>query len=97
LTAYSESVSEFLLAYGPEGEWGQVFRIARGYLRTELYQDQKNPLRFVTIDHWDSKASWADFRAEFASEFEALDARCECFTVTENPLGSFSGIEHEIA
>jgi hypothetical protein len=51
----------------------------------------------VTIDHWDSKASWADFRAEFASEFEALDARCECFTVTENPLGSFSGIEHEIA
>jgi len=88
----ADFVAEFLRAYGPEGEWVQVFRRAKGYVRTELHQDHENPLRFITIDYWDSRASWAAFRIEFAAEFEFLDARCENYTETERQIGSFARV-----
>lgn len=82
----------FERAYGPDGEWVSLFRRADGYLRTELYRDRSQPARYVTVDHWRSKADWEAFRARHAREFEALDARCEELTLSEREIGRFEPV-----
>ena len=79
----------FERAYGPDGEWVQLFRRAPGYRRTELLRDRAEPLRYVTVDFWDSADAWGRFRREFASAFEEIDARCEEFTESEREIGRF--------
>src|SRR5438132_11957193 len=82
-------VRHFEKAYGPSGKWVALFRRAPGYLRTELHRDCSNPLRFLTIDYWESRADWEAFRSRFAAEFETLDARCERMTEWETEIGRF--------
>lgn len=50
-----EYVEAFRTAYGPEGEWVQLFRRDRGYIRTDLLADRDNPEHFMTIDFWSSR------------------------------------------
>lgn len=82
-------VDDFQRAYGPEGDWVQLFTEAPGYLRTELHRDRANPWRFVTIDYWESEGAWKAFRIRFAERFEALDARCASLTTRETEIGRF--------
>ncbi|HEU5042296.1 MAG TPA: antibiotic biosynthesis monooxygenase family protein [Gemmatimonadales bacterium] len=78
---------EFLTHYAPDGTWARLFRMAEGYLSTELYRDRSRPARFLTIDHWRSEEAFRAFRSRFAKEFEALDARCGALTGHEAALG----------
>ena len=87
-----EQLSSFETTYGPAGEWVQLFRLAPGYLRTELHRDRSRSTRFVTIDYWESRDAWAAFRARFAAEFETLDAKCEAWTTSERELGCFDPV-----
>ena len=82
-------VDEFRRHYGEGGAWTQLFRRARGYLGTRLLQDEKDPLRFVTIDNWRNAEEYGAFQAEHASEYAALDRLCEGFTVEETLIGHF--------
>jgi quinol monooxygenase YgiN len=82
-------VRAFEEAYGPEGHWVRLFRRGTGHLRTDLHRDLERPERYLTIDHWASRASFEAFRAEFAREFEELDARCERLTLSERVMGHF--------
>lgn len=84
--------SAFERAYGPSGEWVQLFRRAPGYLRTELHRDRSQPHRFITIDYWESKNAWDAFRARFAPEFDALDAKCATWATSEINLGHFEPV-----
>jgi len=86
-------VPEFRRIYGPKGEWVRLFRKAPGYVRTELLRDRANPCRFMTIDHWESLGAWEKFRAEFAEEFEDMDAKCARMTQKETGLGRFEAME----
>ena len=70
----------------------QLFRRASGYQRSVLYRDLLDPRRFVSVDYWESRAAWEEFRARFAAEFEALDARCEALTLRETELGRFEPV-----
>ena len=79
----------FREAYGAEGPWVQLFRRAPGYLRSELHHDREQPDRFVTLDYWESEEAWQAFRARFAAEYEAIDARCEALTLSEARIGIF--------
>jgi len=79
----------FERAYGSDGEWVALFRRAPGYVRTELHRDQTNPRRYVTIDYWESREAWEAFRARFAHDFEAIDARCAGWTTAETEIGRF--------
>ena len=88
----ADHVEQFLAAYGPEGEWVQLFRGREGYVRTELLRDRGNPLKFMTIDYWATAGSWQTFRREMAGEFEALDKKCEAYTVHEKQLGLFEPV-----
>jgi quinol monooxygenase YgiN len=86
---HPEHVVAFRWHYGEGGAWTQLFRRARGYLGTRLLEDQADSLRFVTIDTWSSVEEYEAFRAEYASEYAALDALCEGFTVEEALIGHF--------
>ncbi|MEZ5522022.1 MAG: antibiotic biosynthesis monooxygenase [Dokdonella sp.] len=85
----AESLAEFIRYYGPQGEWARLFQRAEGYLGTWLLQDEANPLRFVTIDRWQSKQLHEAFLDEFLLEYNALDEACESFTIRETSLGHF--------
>lgn len=88
----ADRARDFECAYGPDGDWARLFRRARGYVRTELCQDVADPLRFVTVDQWESIEAWATFRRERSDEYEALDARCEGLTVWEREVGRFTTV-----
>jgi heme-degrading monooxygenase HmoA len=84
-----EHQAAFVRAYGPDGDWVRLFRRAPGYVRTELLRDLARPARFVTLDHWESPEAFAAFRARYAAEFEAIDARCQALTLSEREIGRF--------
>ncbi|HEV2113714.1 MAG TPA: antibiotic biosynthesis monooxygenase family protein [Terriglobales bacterium] len=83
------SEAAFERAYGPAGDWVQLFRKAPGYLKTELLSDTEQPGRYVTIDHWESERAQHSFRERFAAEFEAIDKSCEALTESETLIGHF--------
>jgi heme-degrading monooxygenase HmoA len=88
-----EHAAEFAHQYGPAGAWVDLFRRAPGYLETLLLRDRADPQRFVTIDRWASAQAHAAFRASFAREYAALDARCAHLTLRESPLGDFEELD----
>ena len=87
-----DRIEEFLKAYGPEGDWVRLFRKAGGHLSTDLLESSEDPLRFLTVDRWESKDARDEFRDAFDAEFTELDARCEGFTEEENFLGDFEAV-----
>jgi quinol monooxygenase YgiN len=88
-----ERAAAFEQAYGPAGDWVQLFRRSPGYLRSELHRDLRDPLRYLTVDYWESRAAAEAFRARFAPEYEALDTRCEALTRSETEIGRFEPLE----
>lgn len=81
--------AEFERIYGPEGEWAQLFSKGAGYQGTELFRDVSREDRYVTIDRWQSRGDFQQFRAQFAREYRALDERCERLTSGEQRIGEF--------
>lgn len=79
----------FLAAYGPEGDWAELFRRASGYRGTELLQSTADPTVFVTIDRWDCEADWSAFLKRHADAYAALDVRCEHLTTAEDEIGAW--------
>ena len=76
-------------AYGPEGIWAQLFRQGEGFVRTELNRDAKDTRRYLTLDFWESKVAYEEFRADRASDYAAIDAQCESLTEFEQEIGQF--------
>jgi quinol monooxygenase YgiN len=82
-------VDDFLVHYRAAGTWALLFQRAAGYLGTRLLHDRSDPLRFLTIDEWESEPHYRTFRARFSAEYDSLDKICEGLTVSETPLGQF--------
>lgn len=76
----------FEQAYGPGGDWAQLFSRDAEFRGTQLLHDGK---RYLTVDSWSGKAAYDAFRARVSSEYSTLDARCEAYTVDEMPVGAF--------
>ncbi|HEY3515651.1 MAG TPA: antibiotic biosynthesis monooxygenase [Gammaproteobacteria bacterium] len=91
---HPEHVVAFRWHYGAGGAWTQLFRRARGYLGTQLLEDQTDSVRFVTIDTWSSVEDYEAFRTAYASEYAELDRLCEGFTVRETLIGHFTSEPH---
>ena len=87
-----QCLTEFEKTYGPEGDWVQLFKKAKGYIATDLHRDVSNANRFVTVDSWNTKEDRDNFRKEYSKEFELLDEYCERFTEQEKPIGDFDSI-----
>ncbi|GAB3019760.1 antibiotic biosynthesis monooxygenase family protein [Bowmanella dokdonensis] len=83
------SEAEFLRHYNNGGSWVALFLQAQGFRETLLLQDRQSPLRYLTIDRWDSVEAYGAFRRQFAALYADLDALCENLTLTENCIGEF--------
>jgi heme-degrading monooxygenase HmoA len=81
--------AEFAHAYGADGPWVELFRKASGFVESALAQDSADPGRFLTLDWWESDASFETFEREHAREYAAIDAKCEALCAEERPLGRF--------
>src|SRR3989442_13862477 len=64
---------DFVRAYGPDGDWAQLFRRSGGgaYLDSQLARDIEIARRFVTIDRWASRAAVDAFKASAKAEDDA--------------------------
>jgi ribosomal-protein-alanine N-acetyltransferase len=76
-------------AYRPDGLWGAFFRKGEGYVRTELIQYREHPLRYLTIDVWESRRHYEHFKKQNRSEYLAIDKQCESLTTSEKRVGEF--------
>jgi heme-degrading monooxygenase HmoA len=85
----SGSEELFERTYGPDGEWARLFRRDEGYLGTRLLRDVDAAHVYVTMDTWESRAAYTEFREKFATEYEKLDRECEGLTVMEKRLGEY--------
>jgi heme-degrading monooxygenase HmoA len=84
--------AEFERDYGPDGRWVKLFRRAHGYLGSALLRDRTNPLRYLTVDRWESAEAWQAFKREFGAEYERLDREFEGLTTREAPLGEYAPV-----
>jgi heme-degrading monooxygenase HmoA len=82
--------AQFEFEYGPRGSWVTLFRTARGYIETILLHDNADPLRYVTVDRWESEDAHNAFRSAHLKQYEEIDRRCQRYTTSEQPLGEFS-------
>ena len=83
----ADRIAEFLEHYDSAGSWVALFRRADGYIGTHLLRDHDDPLRFLTVDDWESPEHYRAFREQFAAEYAALDQICEGLTLQETALG----------
>jgi heme-degrading monooxygenase HmoA len=83
------SEAAFESAYGPDGDWARLFRRDSAFVRTELLRDRSRPGRYLTADFWTDAGAFAAFRKTFGAEYDALDRRCEAYTLSERKLGEF--------
>jgi heme-degrading monooxygenase HmoA len=81
--------TKFERIYGPQGEWVQLFKKGKGFLKTELFRDAEKLGRYLTVDYWISKDDYENFRLKFDRDYETLDKKCESLTAQETLVGTF--------
>jgi len=84
--------SEFEAAYSSEGAWAELFKRSEGFMAVELLRDETDPLHYLTIDRWRSKAGYEEFLSHWQEEYKALDALCETMTDREALIGKWGYI-----
>ena len=90
--AKPEMESSFEAAYGPEGVWVQFFRKGTGYRCTRLLSEMPQIRCYLTLDSWDSRAAYEQFRQSHAQEYAAIDRECESLMERETLLGTYEGV-----
>lgn len=84
-----EFQGQFELAYGPGGAWSRLLGECAGYRGTSVLRDLENPLRYLTVDVWNSREDWEQALADKGSEYAELDAAYAEWTESERQLGVF--------
>ena len=75
--------------YGPEGEWVRLFRRDARYRGTRLLRDVGAERVYVTMDMWESRTAYEEFREKWAEEYAQIDEKCEMLTSAETQLSEF--------
>jgi heme-degrading monooxygenase HmoA len=78
----------FEQAYGPEGRWVGLFRRDARYRGTRLLRDLGRERVYVTMDSWESREAYEEFRQQWAAEYAEVDKQCDPLTVGERHLAS---------
>jgi heme-degrading monooxygenase HmoA len=85
----AEREQQFVRAYGPNGDWAQLFAQADGYLGTRLLRELSGSGRYLTEDSWESAQDFDRFTADHRVPYDELDARCRSLTSDECLIGIF--------
>jgi heme-degrading monooxygenase HmoA len=89
----AESVAEFERAYGPRGDWAELFALAPGYAGTELLALRGEQGVYVTIDRWHTEADFQNAKTLLEHDYAVLDRRCEAYTSEETWLGLYASVD----
>ena len=84
-----EKVAAFEAAYGPHGNWAQLFRKSPEYVGTELLRDAYVAGTYLTIDRWKSEEAFRAFRKDHDAAYEELDRACDALTEKETRVGAY--------
>jgi hypothetical protein len=76
----------FVRAYGPHGDWTQLFATASAYEGTDLILGD-DAGTYITIDRWRSKADFDGFLRESSDDYDELDSRLASLTADETLVG----------
>ena len=79
-------------AYGPEGEWAEFFKGARGYIGTELLRDVDQSGRYVVVDRWESADTYNDFVEANQAEYLRRGDEMAFHYVQELRFGTFESV-----
>lgn len=85
----TDCIAKFEELYSANGAWAMLFKKHGGYLGTELFHENSAPDRYLTIDRWISQQAYEEFKRDWKSEYESLDAECEGLTTQEIAFGNF--------
>lgn len=85
-----EKIPAFEAAYGPDGNWAELFRSSPEYLGTELLHDAYIQGSYLTVDRWASEQAFRNFRKEHDAAYEALDRTCDALTSRETRIGAYT-------
>jgi heme-degrading monooxygenase HmoA len=80
----------FQSAYGLQGDWVRLFQRDPDFLETRLLQDLSRPRFYFTLDYWDSKTSFDEFKAANPAAYAAIDRATEHLTLSERRLTTFN-------
>jgi hypothetical protein len=79
----------FEKSYGPEGTWVRLFRQDTRYLGTRLLREVGAVRVYFTLDCWESRQAYEEFREKWAPEYARIDKGCEAMTVREAKIAEF--------
>jgi heme-degrading monooxygenase HmoA len=85
----SECEEKFTRVYPPSGAWPRLFATHAKFRETRLLRNVAEPLRFVTMDVWESRENYEHFLHSSAAAYRALDAQRERLITRERHLSSF--------
>lgn len=88
-----EKVGPFRRAYAATGEWASLFSRSSDYLGTQLLNDASDPLRFATIDCFQSADGRARFLQANSAGYAELDRKWQDATTEEIFVGEFEIVE----
>lgn len=79
----------FERAYGPEGDWAQLFSRGSGFIEVVLLADAAAPGRYLTIDRWRDEGHFEHFMAQHGEAYVALDGALTGVSGHGTRLGGF--------
>jgi heme-degrading monooxygenase HmoA len=92
----ADSEMDFRAAYGPDGDWAELFAKHEGFVGTELIVTD-DPYHYLTIDRWESEESFNAYSDLDREEYRRLDQQFEAFTVSEELVGRGSTLESGVS
>ncbi len=84
-----ECIQAFEFTYGEQREWARLFRRDSAYIHGDLLRDPGLPGRYLTLDHWKTRAAYQVFRDRFRDEYQKIDDLCRQNTLSERQVGDY--------
>ena len=91
-TVSASHQAAFETAYNSDGLWAELFGRDPAYRKTILIQDYEQARRYLTVDVWEDRESYARFKDLFAAEYRKIDEECAALTESERLIGIFSQV-----
>jgi len=68
----------------------RLFAQDASYRGTRLVKDVERERVYLTLDFWETREAYAEFKNENAAEYERVDRECEGMTEREVKIGEYS-------
>ncbi|HEY8296957.1 MAG TPA: antibiotic biosynthesis monooxygenase [Candidatus Baltobacteraceae bacterium] len=78
-------------AYGRTGPWAALFAKHPAFRRTRLFRHRDDPSLYVTVDVWEDRAGYDDFRVAHTLDYGRLDRQLALLKIEEHLLGFYEG------